>query len=180
GSGFIPNARRDNFNDSKTYTFLESKLKKLFASLGNLTTTSSKLHNRKKDILAYKDTAAKFEIQNRSGEYTERELELHRETLKILKVQALSSAKLIKEIEDKTICDRKLQPIYNSIIHDLDVAIDDKKIDFDISKHPYSMPLSQLDSEKKKLLEEIFVIIKENLPLEEAETLIKKIADCYN
>jgi hypothetical protein len=95
-------------------------------------------------------------------------------------VQALSSAKLIKEIEDKTICDRKLQPIYNSIIHDLDVAIDDKKIDFDISKHPYSMPLSQLDSEKKKLLEEIFVIIKENLPLEEAETLIKKIADCYN
>ncbi|MBU0561728.1 MAG: hypothetical protein KKG93_19425, partial [Bacteroidetes bacterium] len=180
GSGFIPNARRGNFNDSRTYSHLEDKLIKLFSSLGSLTQESSKLHNRKQDVIKFKEASTEFETKSSSGQHTVRELEHLGEQLKKLKDQAAYSINEITKIKDKSIHDSKLMVVYDFIIKDLDVIIDDEEIDLDLNVRTYPITLSQLNSEEKELVMDIFSIIKENLPLEKAEMLKKKIAEKYN
>lgn len=180
GSGFTPNARRDNFNDSRTYSLLEEELKKLFSSLGNLTQDSSKLHNRKKDVIRYKQASTELITKSNSGEHTTRELEHLSEQLRKLKAQAAYSVSEITKIKDKSITDNKILVVYDFIINDLDVIIDNEKIDLDLNIQTFPITLSQLNSEEKVLVMAIFSIIKENLPIEKAEMLKKKIAEKYN
>ncbi len=178
GSGFTPNARRDNFNDSRTYSLLEDKLRAMFSSLGSLTGNSSTLHNRKKDVIKYKQALTEFEIKSNSGQHTERELEHLGEDLKKFKDQAVYSVSEIRKIKDKSIDDSKLMVVYDFIINDLDVIIDDEEIDLNIKTYPIT--LSQLNSEEKELLMDIFNIINDNLDWKDAEMLKKKIAEKYN
>ena len=180
GSGFTPNARRDNFNDSRTYSLLEDKLREMFSSLGSLTGASSTLHNRKKDIIKYKEKVTIFERESSSGERTERELERLKDDLIECKNKAFKAVNEITKIKAKSSSDNKLSVVYNFIISDLDVKIDDEDISLDLNKQVYPITLSQLNSKEKKLVKEIFSIIDENLTLEKAEMLKKKIAERYN
>lgn len=180
GSGFTPNARRDNFNDSRTYSFLEDKLRAILSSLGGLTQDSSQLHNRKSDVIKYKEEVTKFEIDSSSGKLTEGELENLKQELKNQKSQAIYSIGKINKIKEKSINDRKLLVVYKNVIADLDVKIDDKDIDLHIETQTFPIILSQLNSKEKELIKEIFSIISENLSLKMAEMLKKKIAERYN
>ncbi len=180
GSGFIPNSRRDNFNDSRTYSVLKDELRVLFLSLGSLTQNSSKLHNRKEDVIKYKKASIDFEEKSNSGQHTTRELEHFGEQLKRIKEQAIYSVHEITKINEKSISDSKLSVVYNYIISDLDVIIDDEEIDLDFNLQTYPITLSKLNTEGREIVTDIFSIIKENLPLETAEMLKKKIAEKYN
>lgn len=180
GSGFIPNARRDNFNDSRTYSFLEDKLRAMFSSLGSLTQDSSKLHNRKKDIIKYKQVLSEFEAKSNSGQLTEREIEYLGEDLRKYKNQAIHSVREITKIKEKSTKNTKLLEVYDSIIDDLDVTIDDEAIDLNVKIQTFPIILSQLNSKEKELVKDIFSVLEENLSLEIAEMIKKKIAERYN
>jgi histidine kinase/DNA gyrase B/HSP90-like ATPase len=179
-TSFIPNARRDYFNDNKTCQIFEQKLRKFFSTLGTLTTKSSKLHNRKKDILEYKEELNKFQKKVRGGKLTQREEIYFKNKLKKLKNTATSSKNEIDKIQNKTIDDENLKIIYESIIGDVDINVDSgENIEVNKTKN-YPITLSQLNETEKKLVKEIFSIIEQNLPLEKAEMLKKKIAEHYN
>ena len=180
GKGFKPNARRDNFNDSRTYDDFKIKLKKLFGTLGGLTQNSSILHNRKNDVLNYKETVTDFELKRNSGEYTVREIEKFNDQLLKLKDKAIKAVNDIRKIQDKSINDEKLRVVYDQIINDLDVTIDNMEFDLDLNIQSFPITLSRLNNEKQELVYEIFAIIKDNLTLEKAEMLKKKIAEQYN
>jgi Histidine kinase-, DNA gyrase B-, and HSP90-like ATPase len=180
GSGFTPNARRDNFNDSRTYSFLEDKLTQLFSYLGSLTQDSSKLHNRKKDINTYKEEVTKFEQESSSGELTERQVESRREDLIKVRNSAIKAVKEINKLKVKSTSDTKLSIVYDTIIDNLDITIDDEEIDLDLNMQTYSITLTQLNLVEKELVKDIFSIIDENLSLEMAEMIKKKIAEKYN
>jgi len=70
--------------------------------------------------------------------------------------------------------------VYSYVISDLDVVIDNNEFDLGLKTQTYPITLSTLNSEKKKLVLEIFSIIGENLSLEKAEMIKKKIAEYYN
>lgn len=180
GPGFTPNARRDNFNDSRTYSLLENQLREMFSTLGSLTQDSSKLHNRKDDIAYYKQELSKFETKSSSGEKTAREIEQLREDLKTLKNKAVKAVNEIKKIKGKSSNDKGLSVVYNSIIGDLEVIIDDEDIDLHLDTQTYQITLSQLNPKEKELVMGIFSVINENLSLDMAEMLKKKIAEKYN
>lgn len=179
-TSFIPNARRDYFNDNKTCQIFEQKLRKFFSTLGTLTQESSKLHNRKKDILKYKEELKEFQEKVRGGKLTQREEKHFKNKLKKLKNTATSSKREIDKIQDKTINDESLKIIYESIIGDIGISVDlGENIGVNKTEH-YPITLSRLHENEKKLVREIFSIIEQNLSLEKAEMLKKKIAEYYN
>lgn len=180
GYGFTPNARRDYFNDSKTCSLFEAKLESIFSSLGGLTQDSSQLHNRKKDVTDYRQLLVDYEEKSNSGDFTARELESLGGQLVDQKDKAVDSMNKILKLKEKSIDDKKLRAVYSYVISDLDVVIDNNEFDLGLKTQTYPITLSTLNLEKKKLVLEIFSIIGENLSLEKAEMIKKKIAEYYN
>lgn len=179
-SSFIPNARRDYFNDGRTTTFFQDKLKQFFSSLGSLTGDSSTLHNRKKDILAFKEEVESFKNKVENRGYTDREKEYFREKLEKSKEKAIKSKKEIEKIREKSALNDNLQIIHETIIGDTDIDLILGKEFENIPTENYQISLSKLNDKEKLVVQEIFKIIQQNLPLEKAEMLKKKIADHYN
>lgn len=179
GPQFIPNARRDYFNDNYTTKILEEELRNFFPSLGSLTQNTSKLHNRTKDINKYKEAAKKFNQE--SKEYTS-----HREReeigkLKKLEKKANDAIKTIKKIEEKTNTNQGLKIIFNDIV-DLEVynlpsvkSIVEKK-----EPKPPLVESLKLKGNEKKIVEEIFKILEERLPTNQAEEVKKIIAERFS
>lgn len=179
-NSFIPNARRDYFNDNKTTQVFEKKLKEFFSTLGNLTQESSKLHNRKKDIIKYKKEFGTFQEKIQNKQFTEREKEHHELRLQKLRDKATSSMNQIRKIQLKSIDNENLQIIYDNIIVDKDLEFLIEKNVRNQDGGTYPILLTKLDENEKLIVQEIFSIIKENLSLEKAEMLVKKIAEHFN
>ncbi|MCD4678484.1 MAG: ATP-binding protein [Desulfobacula sp.] len=180
-SSFIPNARRDYFNDNKTCQLFEQKLKQFLSTLSALTTKSSALHNRKEDVLIYKEGLKIYNENFKNKKFTKIEKERDKANLEILERKADSATRIILKIKQQSINDKNLETIYHDIIGDMDINID---IEGDSKKSAkggtYPITLSQLNNNEKNLIKEIFLIIEQNLSLEKAEMLKKKIAERYN
>ncbi len=177
---FIPNARRDYFNDNKTTQAFEKELKEFFASLGGLTQESSKLHNRKKDILLYKKEFDNYQGKIQNREFTKREKEHFELELKKLSKKAFLSKEKIDRIRQKSVNNENLQIIYDNIIDDSDFDFPNYEVISTENIGIYPITLTKLNENEKLVVEEIFSIIKENLPLKKAEMLVKKIAEHFN
>lgn len=179
-SAFIPNARRDYFNDGRTTSFFEEQLKEFFSSLGSLTGDSSTLHNRKKDIITYKKEVQNYKANLENQKLTSREKEYYKEKLEKSKEQAIKSRKEIEKIRQKSLSNENLRIIHETIIGDIDIDIILEDDFEDIPSENYPIILSKLNENEKSLVKEIFKILVENLSLEKAEMLRKKIAKRYN
>ncbi len=180
-TSFIPNARRDYFNDNKTCQRFEQELKQMLPNLSSWITDSSILHNRSEDILKYNEEFKEFNKKVANKKYTKREEEHNKKKLEKSKNQAIFSKNVILKIEQKTSSDNTLEIIYNNIIGNMDISIhsdvDSKEIN---NGGIYPITLSQLTDNQKNLIKEVFSIIEQNLSLEKAEMLKKKIAERYN
>lgn len=128
----------------------------------------------------YRNKSSEFEIARQSGQKTERELQKLEEELKKLQDQAVYSVREINKIKKKSEDNDNLMRIYNSIISDYDVTIDDQTIDLTLDSKTYQITLSKLNAREQQLVLEIFSIIEKNLSIEKAEMLKKKIAERYN
>ncbi|MCD4743454.1 MAG: ATP-binding protein [Desulfobacteraceae bacterium] len=180
-TSFIPNARRDYFNDNKTRQRFEQELKAFLPTLSGYTTKSSELHNRLEDISAYKEKLKSFNEKVENKKFTKIEIKHHKKKLEESKDQAIFSKNVILKIKQKSSSDNTLKIIYDNIIGDMDIRIhsdvDSKEV---TNGGTYPITLSQLTDNGKTLIKEIFLIIEQNLSLEKAEMLKKKIAERYN
>lgn len=180
GFGFKPNARRDYFNDSKSTSDLEEKLKLRFAKLGSITQDTSQLHNRKEDIEDYHETSTLYEEEFKSGRLTKKEIEKKRDHLLSLKEKAIKSSKTLTKLKDKSALNPMLFKVQEQIIGDLDISIEDDESYLSSDIKSYPLKLSKLNKEQREVVLHIFDILDENLPTEKAELIKKKIAEKYN
>ncbi|MDT0646954.1 ATP-binding protein [Zunongwangia sp. F260] len=180
GSEFKPNARRDYFNDSKTTSVLEEKLKSVFAKLGSLTQDSSQLHNRKNDIENYRTKLEEYEESIQSGQFTHKEIVQKRDELLNSKDKAIYSSEQLLKLKDKSAENELLKVIYEHIIGPLKIKINDTEFDLESNVQTYQLTLAKLNVEQRNLVNEIFTIIEENFTVGKAEFIKKKIAEKYN
>ena len=177
---FIPNARRDYFNENQTSKTLETKLKDFFPNLGSLTLDSSELHNRKKDVEIYQEEVEKFQQELQNNQLTpnlerERKIQLQKKEKK-----AIQAAEKIRKIRQKANSNQDLKEVYTNIVGDKDlVIIPAKSVISQDKKSPSIKLLPKLTPNEREIVLEIFGILEKNLPLQKAEMLKKKIAERY-
>lgn len=177
GTAFIPNARRDYFNENRTIQIFENELKMVFNYLYKLAHTSSNLHNRFREIQTFKKEKEEFDNKIFNGERTEKEF---KDQLSELRKKAQKAKKTLEQIASKAETEKPIDIVYSHIIGDADLSIEDD-ITSTVEKQVYRKPtFSQLSEPEKKIIFEIFAIIDENLPIEDAEKIKQKITERYN
>jgi hypothetical protein len=179
---FIPNARRDYFNENNTCLTFEDKAKKIFKAenLANrLAQTASKLHNRTKEIEIYNQSLNRFKEQKGNFK-SESEENFYLSKLRGLEEKALKAKKDIDGIKKKAEVDKNISTLYESIIGQTAVSVvpiseDERRV----SK--YTPPtFSKLNENETNVVLEIFQIIEESMTFSESESLKKLIIDRFN
>jgi len=174
---FIPNARRDYFNENKTVQIFGIELESVFNDLYKLSHIISKIHNRLKEIQTFKQRKEEYENKNFRSKKEERYYESE---LQKLKEKAQEAQKILEKVDLMTESNDAIRVVYNQIIGNYDLSIDEDT-DSLIEKHTYSKPaLSKLNEQERNLVFEIFKVIEDNLQINDAEKLKQKIAERYN
>lgn len=178
---FIPNARRDYFNDNKTLKIFEKKLKEFFPELGALTQDSSNAHNRKKEILVYQEAIKSFKEDLKNETLTLKAEKTRRNELFKKEEKAKSAFKVIDRLKKKAKKNKNLNVVIENIIGEtgLEIIPVDNVTSKKNNKHPVTR-LSKLSSSEKKIVLNIFSILDDELAEETAEKLKKIIAKHYD
>lgn len=181
-NGFIPNPRRDYFNENSTCLQFEKNAKEILKSenLENrLAQTASKLHSKLKEIHKYKEAYQEFSIKKGSFENATSE-SYHLNRLKELEEKAKKAKIEIEKINRKSSNSDNIRNLYHSIIGNNDLTVTSLTGD-DLQKSPYSSPnFSKLNEEQKIVVLEIFEVLEEELDFEVSELVKKKIIEKYN
>ncbi len=176
-TSFIPNARRDYFNENKTCQIFEKNLKNIFTDFYNLSHISSNIHNRFKEIQTFKQR--KEDIENKKFR-SKKEEKHYKSHLLELKDKAKKAREVLKKIDLKSKSNNAIRIVYNHIISDYNLSIYEDN-DSLIEKHTYGKPiLSKLNEQEKNLVLEIFIVLEDNLKIDDAENIKQKIAEHYN
>ena len=184
GDAFIPNARRDYFNDdineNKTIKIFNAKLKKELNNLYDLSHRSSEINSGIDIIKKYKEEEEIYENKTFKTEYEERQEIIKLEKLKkdAKKGQLKIKKALEKSLSNNSIINAAIT-IYKHKVGDIDLSIDHNVV-FDTQE--YEQPiLSKLDVSAKEIVFEIFEIIEEIVfDSKIVVELKKKIAERYN
>jgi len=181
---FIPNARRDYFNENQTSKSLESKLQSFFVNLGTLTYNTSVLHNRLKDIKNYKEEIEEFQEKLKNNQFTPKSEAEAKQKLQVKEKQATKAKKAIDKIKVKSKNNQDLKDVCKSIIGNTDLTIPVlKDVVSQDKKAPPITELPKLTPNEKKIVLEIFSIIDKSHKYfkssEKAEMLKKKISERY-
>ena len=180
GDAFIPNARRDYFNDNKTVKLFKSKLEAEFDNLYKLTHTSSDIHSGISKILKYKKEKSSYENTDYKSEYEEKQ-KIHE--LEKLKKEANKGNFKINKSLTKSLSNSSIKnaviTIFKHKVSNIDLSIDDSVV-FDTQE--YEKPtLSKLDNTAKQIVYDIFKIIEDNVSDSKIVVkLKKKIVEYYN
>ena len=181
-AGFIPNARRDYFNENNTCQQFEKNGKEIFTeqNLENmLAQTASKLHNRLKEIQNYQRLhdefiAKKGTFENQAGET------YHLNRLKALEEKAVKAKGEIDKINAKSNSSPSVKALYESIVGNKDTDV--VRLDSNVLQiSDYDPPVfTKLNDDQKKVVGEIFEILEEELDFDMSEFIKKKIVEKYN
>ncbi len=184
GNEFVPNARRDFFNDNSTIKTFKIKLKSFFEDLDSLAHASSDIHSGISKVKKYKEEKKKYENKKNStgydDEYQERKKIVE---LEKLKNEATKGNSNIESALTKTSFNNSVNnaviTIFKHKAGDTNLSIDDNVV-FDTQQ--YEKPiLSKLDDSAKELIFNIFNIIEENVSdSKPVVKLKKKIVEYYN
>jgi hypothetical protein len=178
----IPNARRDYFSENETYNEFENTLKSYFYNtINKLCYKASEIHSSIRKIEDYNKLQNEIiEITNNKGFTDKNEKEDLLQKLERKKLEAISAESKIQKIKEevstyqipiKKIIDRV--EVDKTTLKQITVEEDNEKPKFRTDN------LSKLNKEQRKFLSTIFTIIKNALPNETAENLIKKIEEEY-
>lgn len=179
---FIPNARRDYFNENKTSKVFEETLTHIFKeeNLENRYAQNvSKIHNRARDIEKYKLDLEEYErVKTHIDSSAKQKHYLDR--LKISKEKALHASKEIEKVKRLSEHDENIKKLYDHIIGDKDLSFD-PDIEKILKRTIYSQPtFNKLSENETKVAREIIDLIYETVEFKIAEILKKKIVDKYN
>lgn len=182
-SSLIPNARRDYFNENKTRDLLESELKGMFADENwenKYAQKASNIYNRLREIDEYNDAIKDFKVKRKKGEIDSAEKEAYF-TTKIDQYLHKASKAIVtlRKIKTAGAEDPKVKRLYQHLVGNRKLDIVDPG-DL-LKKNIYDPPkFSKLNDQQTKIAREIIKLLYDNLPLEDAEILKKKIVDKYN
>lgn len=179
----IPNARRDYFTENDTYGLFEKKLKSFFHSvLYKLYHYASDANSAAKKIEEYHNFQQEIIDKSERGFTDNKEKEEYRIKLENKRIEAQKAEIKIKKIAETA--DADLQSPINTFIEkafaNKNVVVDQSSNILVPSKTKFRTDsLSKLSKEQRKFLSDIFGIIKNVLPSDLAEELIKKIEENY-
>ncbi len=177
GDYFIPNARRDYFNDNKTVKQFERNLTIIFNDLYKLAHDTSRLHNRYKEILFYKDLKEKYESKQFRSDNEKKHYEKEFNEVRNKSIKALN---ILVNVANKTDYNNVLKTLFKKVV-DIELL---SNLDFEqtkFSKEQIQEPkFSKLNSDQIKVVKEIFEIINNNLKVDDAEKIKQLIIEKYN
>lgn len=180
GNGFIPNARRDYFNDNKTIEKFENELDKIFQDFEKeLPHIASSLHNRLKDVLKFKDINNKYITEKQKFRTQAEQDQRYKEVTVALKTAKLAIKK-IEKIRTDANSNQQVKDLFQSIIADTNYSVDDEIYELDSQRVYPPLLFSKLSTEQVTVLNEVIVFLQEQLGHREAEPLIKKLQKKYN
>lgn len=169
GSSFIPNARRDYFNDNKTVKDFEEQLKIRFEEFRLLARDTSTIQSSVTKIEKYNEAFNEFEEKKESSGWTKVQLN----ELKQNAVKALNNLGKIKQ--KISIGDPALK-IYESVVDESKFdLLSDSSASFSINEFKPSNMFLNLPEKEREIVLIIYEVIEENLPQKEARTLRQKI-----
>lgn len=179
-TNFIPNARRDYFNDNKTLQTFEAQITKIFEAKNlenRFAQNASKLHNRIKDIESYRNQNSEFE--NRKGKFdSEAEEKQYIENLKIAERKAQQALKDISKIQKNTLSDKPVGKLYDNIVAKRDLSIPNST---NVVLNKYDPPtFKKLKKNEVEVVLTIFEIIDNTFSVTEAKKLKKLIIEKFN
>lgn len=170
GSGFIPNARRDFFNDNATLKRFVESLYEKFSNFYSLSHTSSQILNRYKEIREYQEGKS---LMLSSDENSRNDI-----NITDLRKRAISAKNKLEKIKKKSVTDTAIGIVYKHIVNDSNLIITNEPEPEVVNKK--SNYLSKLNNDQKTLVLEIFSIIETNLPASDSLMLKNKIIEKYS
>jgi len=180
GDGFIPNARRDYFNDNKTIVNFEKSLDKIFRDFeSKLPHIASELHNRLKEVLKFKEINGKYKADKPNFKSNPEQEQRYQEVLRELKI-AESAVKKIDQISVNTKENQQVKDLFQNIIGDNKYSLNVEILELDSEKVYPPYVFLKLSKEQALILNEVFVFLQNELGHKEAEPLIKKLQKKYN
>lgn len=181
-SHLIPNARRDNFSETDTYSEFEIKLRIFFHTvIHKLCYTASDINSAVKTINSYNETLQRFEKTKEEGFVDNEERKILMDALEKKKDEAIKAKEKLENLKSKSVAtqspiskiiDRAADKTSLSVVESAPLEENTKPI-FRTDK------LSRLNKEQRKFLGNIFSIIRNVLPKDNAELLILKIEEEY-
>ncbi len=177
GDVFIPNARRDFFNDNNSVHILKILLKEKFDELQNIAHISSKTHSALKTIDKFRENKILFNNQEIRSDNERQHYNLELEKTRNNAQKAINS---LARINKKSKTDDNIQIIYDKLVGNINTVINDLN-ELEIKDTIIEKTeLSKLNDSEKKIVLDIFKIIENNLEINEAENLKQRIKEYYN
>ncbi len=180
--GFVPNARRDYFNENSTLKQFEENAKKVFTAQNlenRLAQTASKLHNRLQEIKKYQIKREKF-MSNKGSFDNEAVETFHLNELMELEKKAIKAKEVIEKIEKKSKDIAPVKNLYQNIIGNNDTTVQSLGSQ-EVKVSQYDPPtFTKLNEDQEKIVLEIFDIMEEILDFNTSEMLKKRIVQKYN
>lgn len=179
---FIPNARRDYFNDNKTCQVFEHTLTNIFKVENwenRYAQNVSKIYNRAKDIEQYKQIVVEYE-RVKSQIDSPAKQKHYLDKIKTSREKALNASREIERVKKIADRDKNVKKLYDFIIGDKDLSFD-PDIEKKLKRSNYNPPtFKRLSEVETRIAREIIDLIYENIEFHTAEKLKKKIVDKYN
>ncbi|HEY4324389.1 MAG TPA: ATP-binding protein [Mucilaginibacter sp.] len=179
--GFIPNARRDYFNDNRTVEQFEASLKKIFDKFeSGLPHKASDLHNRKKNVENFKNLNAAYKEDLTTFETSEEQEQRLNEVLNALGV-ARNAARILDKLKEEGDDIKILGDLFTDIIGEFDYQITEDEVDElyeDVEIPP--LDFDKVNDSEKRLLNEVVIFLQKELGHREAAPLIAKMQSKYN
>lgn len=177
----IPNARRDYFSENESHSEFEHKLRMYFHNtIHKLCYTASEINSSIRKIEGYKNLQKEFESKAQQGFTDKIEQEDYKERLAQKKEEALRAENKIEKIYTTSGngVSSPITKIIDKVAETKAVKVD--FIDTNLQEAKFKLRtdnLEKLNKSQRSFLGDIFRIIKNVLPNEVAENLIKKIEE---
>ena len=141
---------------------------------------ASNIYNRLREIDEYNNEIKDFKAKRKNGEIDNAEKEAHYITKIDSYLHKASKAIVtLTKIKDAGKGDPKVKRLYDHLVRGRKLSITDPG-DL-LKKNIYDPPkFKKLNDQQTKIAREIITLLYDNLPLEDAEILKKKIVDKYN
>lgn len=183
----IPNARRDYFNQTDERSVLEELIKEKFIELHNMYHAANRIKNAYKSQVKYKEMEKQFNEKKKSGGFIDKkEIDDQLQEINKAKQKSLEGKKEIEKSQKKYDGEGALSDIFKHIkgkyeepIKELENIAEESPSSIEKKKH-FASNIKGYSKKEKKLLGEVFKIISNLLPPNEANELISKIKEELN
>lgn len=176
----VPNGRRDYFDEHKKLKEFEYELKSFFNNdLVRITRTASTINAAKKTIDRLTEAESEFEEKSKEGFVSQKELDDLQKKVDRSKEDAEKARKELSKIKKKAEDNPVVEKIYKKVVGEEKPQATKPNNPQNGKPAWQTDKLSKLSRKERKLVSEIYEIVRNVLPPELAKNLITKIEEKY-